>query len=137
MKSHTKYSYLLHWICNNQRFKTHKNNGAYPLYLIINKVNRYFEEINENKHLSLVPINESKEKIKEHEELWGKIIDLIRAITKNANDYVEKYRKIKFNLDEELPLIEIHSMIIVASCVFHENNKYYPQVFLDECPYKL
>ena len=34
------------------------------LYVIINKVNEYFEEINEYKYLTLVPINESKEKIK-------------------------------------------------------------------------
>ena len=33
--------------------------------------------------------------------------------------------------------IEISSMIIVARVVFHENNKYYSQVFLDECFYKL
>ena len=34
-------------------------------------------------------------------------------------------------------MIEIPSMIIVARAVFHENNKYYPQVSLDECLYKL
>ena len=47
--------------------------------------------------------------------------------------------KIKFNLDDELPLIktiEIPSMVIVVRAVFHENNKY-PQVFLNECLYKL
>ena len=26
-------------------------------------------------------------------------------------------------------------MIIVVRAIFHENNKYYPQVFLDECLY--
>ena len=35
-----------------------------PLYLIFNKVNRYFEETNKNKYLSLVPATETKEKIK-------------------------------------------------------------------------
>ena len=35
-----------------------------PLYLIFDDVNGYFEEINENKYLTLVPTNESKEKIK-------------------------------------------------------------------------
>ena len=48
--------------------------------------------------------------------------------------------KIKFNSDDNLPLnktIEIRSMIIVVRAVFHENNKYYPQVFSDECLYKL
>ena len=46
----------------------------------------------------------------------------------------------KFNSDDELPLnktIGIPSMIIVVRVVFHENNKYYPHVFLDECLYKL
>ena len=48
--------------------------------------------------------------------------------------------KIKFNLDDDLPLnknLGIRSMIIVARADFHENNKYYPQVFLHECLYKL
>ena len=35
-----------------------------PLYLIFNKVNVYFQEINGNKYLTLAPTNESKEKTK-------------------------------------------------------------------------
>ena len=35
-----------------------------PLYLVFNKVNGYFEEINGNKYLTLDPTNESKGKIK-------------------------------------------------------------------------
>ena len=88
----------------------------------------------------LVPINESKEKIKNCEELWSKIRDLIRSITKNSDDYDEKYMKIKFNSDDELPLnktIEIPTITIVVRAIFLENNKYYPQVFLDECLYKI
>ena len=48
--------------------------------------------------------------------------------------------KIKFNSDDELPLnktIEIHNVTIVVRAAFHENNKFYPQVFLDECLYEL
>ena len=48
-------------------------NSVSPLYLIINKVNGYFEEINKSKYLTLVPTYESKEKIKKYEELWSKI----------------------------------------------------------------
>ena len=48
------------------------------LYFIFNEVNGYFEEINENKYLTLVTINESKGKIKKYGELWIKIRDLIR-----------------------------------------------------------
>ena len=33
-----------------------------PLYIIYDKANEYFKEINGNKFLKLVPTNESKEK---------------------------------------------------------------------------
>ena len=89
--------------------------------------------------MTLVSTNESKEKIKKYEQLWNKIRDLIRSITKNSDEYKEKYMKIKFNSDDKLPLnktIEIPSMIIVVRAIFHENNKNYPQVVLVECLYK-
>ena len=75
-----------------------------PLCLIFSKVNGYFEEINKNKYLMPVPTSESEEKNKKYEELWSKIRDLIRSITKSSDDYDEKYMKIKFNSDDELPL---------------------------------
>ena len=65
---------------------------------------------------------------------------LISSITKTADYYDEKYEKIKFNSDDELPLnktTEIPSMTIVVRAIFLENNKYYPQVFLDECLCKI
>ena len=68
------------------------------LYFISNKLNVYFEEINKGKYLTLVPTTESKEIIKIYEEIWSKIRDIIRSVTKNPNDYDEKYMKIKFNL---------------------------------------
>ena len=59
-------------------------------------MNGYFEEINGNKYLMLVPNNESEVKIKKYEELWSKIRDLIRPITKNSDDYDQKHMEIKF-----------------------------------------
>ena len=115
-----------------------KLNNVNPLHLIFIKVNGYFEEINENKYLGLVSTNDNKEK--KYEELWIKIEDLIRSIIKNSDDYDKKYMKIKLNSDDKLLLnkaIEIPSMTIVDRPVFHENNKYYPNVFLDECLYKI
>ena len=38
-----------------------KINSINPLQLIFTKVNGFFKEINKNKHLALVPNNESKE----------------------------------------------------------------------------
>ena len=88
----------------------------------------------------VVPNNESKQIIKEYEELWSKIRDLIRSVTKKSDDYDEKYMKINFDSDDNLPLnktTEIPSMITVVRAIFLKNNKYYPQIFLDECLHKL
>ena len=98
-----------------------KINSVNPLYLFFSKVNGYFEEINKNKYLMLLSANESEEKIKKYEEFWSKIRDLIRLITRNSDDYNEKYMKIKFNSDDELPLNktkEIPSMIMVLELFF-------------------
>ena len=78
--------------------------------------------------------------LKKYEELWSKIRDLIMSKTNNSGDYAEKYVKIKFNLDDNLPLqktLQLCNMIIVVRAIFHEGNKYDPQVFLDECLHKL
>ena len=110
-----------------------KINSVNPLYLIFSNVNWCFEEINGNKHLTLVPTNESKEKIKKIRKNCGVKSEIyLGFIIKNSDDYDEKYIKIKFNSDSELLVnktIEILSMIIVVRAVFLENKKYYPQVF--------
>ena len=54
---------------------------------MINKMNGYFEEINKNKYLILVPTNESKEKIKKYEELCIIIRDLIRSVIRKSDDH--------------------------------------------------
>ena len=66
--------------------------------------------------------------------------DLIMSVAKNSDDYEEKYMKIKFKSDDELPLnktTEVSNMITVVRAIFLENNKYYPQAFLDEYSYKV
>ena len=70
-------------------------------------MNGHFEKIYGNKYLTLVPTNESKEKTRKYEELWIKIRDVIRPITKkNLDDYDEKYMKIDFDSDDNFYLIK-------------------------------
>ena len=107
-------------IKNSKCVKMYSGN---PLSLTFSKVNGYFEEINQNKHLRLVPTNESKAKNKKYQEVWIETSYLIRSITKNPNDYDEKYMKIKFNSHNEVSLnktIEIRTMKIVVRVVFKE-----------------
>ena len=72
--------------------------------------------------------------------MWNEIRDLIRSVTKKWNDYDEKLIRIKLYSDDKFPLnktIEIPFMVIVVRAIFYENNKYFPQVFWDECLYKI
>ena len=48
--------------------------------------------------------------------------------------------KIKFNSEDDLPLykpIKFHTVTIVIRSVFEEEDKLYPQVFLDDASYEL
>ena len=71
---------------------------------------------------------------KNYEERWDKIIDPIRSITNNLDDYDKKFIKVKFNADWNLPLktLVLYNMIIVVTSIFHEGRKYYPKAFLPE-----
>ena len=48
--------------------------------------------------------------------------------------------KTKFDSDDYLPLnkpLKFPIMTIIVRSVFEENGKFYPQIYLDECLYKL
>ena len=116
-----------------------KINIVDPLYFIIDNADGYIEESNGNKYLMLVSADKGKDTLKKYAELYDKTSDLIKSITNISGDYVEKYLKIKFNSDYNLSLtniLKLHNLIIVAKSVFKEDQKYYPQVFLDECLYE-
>ena len=66
----------------------------------------------------LVLTDESKDTLKKYEEMLSKVKDLIRSITNNSDDYDEKYMKIKFNSDDDLPVNEMLEFcnIMLSSC---------------------
>ena len=66
-------------------------------------MNGYFEKINKNKYLMLVPTNESKENCKNMKKFGVKSGSLV----KDSDDYDEKYMKTKFNLDDDLSLNKV------------------------------
>ena len=87
----------------------------------------------------LVPTDKSKETLKKYRTKWNKIRDLIRSITNYSHNY-EKYLKIKCKLDDDLPLkkmLNFYNMVIAVRSVFHEDNKYYRQDFVNGCLYSL
>ena len=78
--------------------------------------------------------------LKKYAELWDGIKNLIERVNDKLGEYGKDFMKIKFNSDDKLPLnktLKLHNLTVVARSVFQEDNKYYPQVFLDECLYEL
>ena len=59
-------------------------NSVKPLYLIMNNKNGYIEESNRNKYVTLIPTDESKDKLEKYEEICSKIKDLIRSTNNNS-----------------------------------------------------
>ena len=64
----------------------------------------------------------------------------IKKIDDDWFEYSKDYMKIRFSSDDNLPLnkpLQFYNMTVTIRCVFSEDNKLYPQVFLDEALYSL
>ena len=108
---------LIYYIGYETTKKYLKIYSVNPLHLIFNKMNGYFEEINGNRYLTLVPTDESEDKIKKYEELEVKVRDLIRTVIKKSDDYDKKYMRIKFDTDDQLPLNKTIKITIITIAV--------------------
>ena len=54
--------------------------------------------------------------------------------------YEQDHVKIRVNTDDNVPLnkqLKFPSLTIIIRCVFQNDRKLYPQVYLDECLYEL
>ena len=110
------------------------------MYLRIGHTRGYIEEKSGNEYLIFDSVNENKEVLKQYIEIWNGIKNKIKAINGDECDYGKDYMKIKFNSDDDLPLnklLKFHLMTIIIRCVFSEDGKLYPQLFLDDTLYEL
>ena len=120
-------------------------NTINPLYFVINCLIGYIEEIegSSDKYLVVAKTVCNKDIIGVLDMLWGsienKIEDKINPIPNNyPNIKIKDYDKFRFNSDTNLPLdtlIEFRLLVINVSCVIEEDNKCYPEIYLDECLY--
>ena len=115
------------------------NNSVNPLYLRIDNANGYIEEINEDRYLAFDVTYENKELLKRYDDVFNGIMDKIKKIDDDWLEYSKDYMKIRFSSDDNLPLnkpLKFYNMTVTIRCVFSEDNKLYPQVFLDDALYK-
>ena len=112
-----------------------------PLHLIIGKVDGYIKENNRNKYLVFDSTDENKKIFKKYRELWDGIKNEIETINGGKKaEYSKDFMKIKFNTDDNLPLnkpLKLHLLTIIVRCIFEEDGKFYPQLYLDNCLYEV
>ena len=78
-------------------------NSVNPLYLIIGKADGYIEENNGNKYLVFSSTFGNKKVLAKFTKLWDEhLIETINEGKKGENE--KHFMKIKFNLDDNLPL---------------------------------
>ena len=106
----------------------------------IDNASGYIEEVNEDKYMVFDVRDENKTLLKRYEDVFNGIMDKIKEINDDWLEYSKYYMKIKFSSDDNLPLkkpLNFYQMTITIRCVFSEDNKLYPQVFLDGALFSL
>ena len=81
------------------------------------------------------------DRIEKCEEVFSGIRSEIKTINGGKKLFFEQhYARISVNTDDNIPLnkqLKFPMLTIIIRCVFHEGEKLYPQVYLDECLYEL
>ena len=106
----------------------------------IDNAKGYTEKINEDKYLVFDDIYENKKLLKRYDDVFNRIMDKIKKIDDDWLEYAKDYMKIWFSSDDNLPLnkpLQFYNMTVTIRCVFSEDNKLYPQIFLDGALYSL
>ena len=122
-------------------------NSINPLYLIFRHLFGRVKKIQGSSDRYLVVDENNKEVINVFNKLWKVIKEEINRLIKrydkvtfgNADNKITEYNKFRFCSDVDLPLdtlIGFHMLTIVINCVSEKGNKYYPEIYLDECLYE-
>ena len=108
-------------------------NSVNPLYLLIDEVDAFIEEKEEDKYLNITLTDSNSEVLKKYAEVWCEIGDQMKKINdRQLGKYGKYYMKIKFNSDDDLSLnsvLKFRILIIIIRNVFEKDDKYYPQIF--------
>ena len=118
-------------------------NTINPLYFVINRLIGYIEKIEGSSDKYLVGAKSVRNKNINSvlDMIWtsikNKIEDIIYPHINNyPNIKIKDHDQFRFNSDINLSLdtlIEFRSLVINVSCVIEKDNKYYPEIYLNEC----
>ena len=105
----------------------------------------HIEINNGNKYLvfdstELHSTDENKEILEKYTELWDGIKNEIETINGGKKGDYGKDMKNKFDTNDNLPLskpLKLHLLTITVRCIFEEDGKFYPQLYLDDYLYEV
>ena len=106
-------------------------NSVNQLYLIVNGIYGSISEENGTKYLT---ISKPENVLKKYEQVFSKIKQKIKKVSGEEVIYNDHFQKIKFSIDDDLPLNELIYFLIltgVIRCVFKQGGIFYPQVCVD------
>ena len=116
-------------------------NSVNPLYLMINKIDGFGEEKDDNKYFIISDIDRNGEILEKYNEVFSGIKDCIEQINGTELGVYDKYfMKTKFDSSDNIPLNKLLSFPTITVIIrnsFEKDGKYYPQIFLDECLYEI
>ena len=107
---------------------------------MINRIKDHFEELDGDKYLIIS--SENGHIMQKYQEVFDGIREVIKIISYYSQPikYDDNYMKIKFNTDDNIPLNKIiyfPTINIIIRFVTIKDDKYYPQLFLDDCLYEV
>ena len=111
-----------------------------PLYLMINIKKSHFEEVDGDKYLIIS--SENGDIMQKYQGVFDGIKEIIKKINGYGQSmkYDDNYMKIKFNTDDNIPLDKIiyfPTITIIIRSVTKKDDRYYRQLFLDDCLYEV
>ena len=116
-------------------------NSVNSLYLLIDELDGFIEEKEGSKYLNISLKYNNNDVLIKYAEVWSGIKDQIKKINNGSvGEYAKDYLRIKIDSDDNLPLnkiLKFRVLTIIIRNIFEKDDKCYPQIFLDDCLYKI
>ena len=110
----------------------YSTNSVKPLYLIVKSLLGSVEKIDGSSDRYLIIDKSNIEVINVFNTIREYIEDKVIL------DKIDGFDKIRFSSDIDLPLgtlIQFNILTIIIRCIIKKDDKYYPEIYLDECLY--
>ena len=117
--------------CNIKVHNVRYENGGF--YLTIDNIRGHFNFSNNNRILTMIFANDEEQD--KYHQVWEEILKIING----GNGELKLHEKIRL-FDVDLPIehvFKIPSIIIVIRSLIEKNNKFYLELSLNHCLYKV